>query len=72
MSEQLLNIKQLARKLSLQPRTIYEQVKEGRLPAPIRPTKRASRWIESEVDGWILELSNRRTQEGQESGSSSD
>ena len=60
MSEQLLNIRQLARKLCLQPRTIYEQVKEGRLPAPVRPTPRTSRWVESEIDAWIASLRTSR------------
>jgi predicted DNA-binding transcriptional regulator AlpA len=34
---------------------IYELIAEGRLPAPIRISDRASAWLSSDIDRWMQE-----------------
>lgn len=35
--------------------TLYELIKRGEFPAPVRITARAVGWIEAEVDAWMAQ-----------------
>ena len=56
-----LRIKQLEDKLGLKRSTIYNFIKEGKLPHPMK-FGRASVWLESEIDSAIVILSKNRGQ----------
>ena len=49
----LLNVKEVAKKLGVSRAQVYLMVKKGDFPVPIRIAKRTSRWLESDVDRWI-------------------
>jgi prophage regulatory protein len=40
--------------------TIYEKIKEGTFPKPLRLGAKSVAWIESEIDAWISECVQRR------------
>jgi len=50
--ECLLRFPAVAERVSLSRTTIYEFVKAGSFPAPVK-TGRGSRWLASEIDAWI-------------------
>jgi prophage regulatory protein len=39
---------------------LYERIREGRFPRPVKLGKRAVAWVESEVLDWMLERMNER------------
>lgn len=51
---------QLAMKLGCHRITLYNWVKRGMLPAPIRLSPRVVGWRESDIEAWLA----RRSQEG--------
>ncbi|WP_233872555.1 helix-turn-helix transcriptional regulator [Paraburkholderia adhaesiva] len=53
MGDRLLRVTEVTAKVALQQSTLFEMVKDGRFPAPIRLSSRASRWSEAEIDAWI-------------------
>ncbi len=59
MSERLLDMNALKGKLALSHETIYCLIREGTFPKPVK-LRRASRWIETEIDRWIYELAAER------------
>lgn len=50
--ECLLRFSAVSERVSLSRTTIYEFVKAGSFPAPVK-TGRGSRWLSSEVSAWI-------------------
>ena len=34
--------------------TIYKLISQNQFPVPIRLSKRAVAWLQSEIDGWVL------------------
>ncbi|MFX4226671.1 MAG: helix-turn-helix transcriptional regulator [Porticoccaceae bacterium] len=50
-----LSIQDVVNKTRLARSTIYAKIVEGEFPAPIKVSKRASAWIESEVEDWARE-----------------
>ena len=52
----LLDVKQVSERTQLSVKTIYDYMRDGRFPQPIRLTKRCSRWTEQTVDDWINSL----------------
>jgi prophage regulatory protein len=53
MGDRLLRIAEVAAKVALRQSTLFEMVRDGRFPAPVRLSSRASRWSEAEIDAWI-------------------
>jgi prophage regulatory protein len=53
MTDRLLKVGEVAAKISFHETTVFDMVSAGRFPAPIRLSRRASRWSEAEVDAWI-------------------
>ncbi len=51
--EPLLNAKQVAVMCGISDRTLFNYVKGGNFPKPIRPNTRTRRWKASEVESWI-------------------
>ncbi len=51
----LLTIGQVMQQCGLRSTTIYERIKLGTFPAPVK-NGTSSRWISTEIDGWIARL----------------
>jgi len=50
----ILRRKEVLERIGLSNTTIYERIKDGTFPKPIRiGTSRAVGWIESEIDDWL-------------------
>lgn len=45
--------KQVEAQTGLSRSTLYDYIREGRFPAPVRIGTRAVGWLASEVDAWI-------------------
>lgn len=54
MAEVVLRMPALKARIGLGKTEIYNLVRDGELPAPIKLGPRASGWLESEIDAWIL------------------
>jgi predicted DNA-binding transcriptional regulator AlpA len=52
----LLSISQVSEKIALCPRAIYKLVAAGAFPAPRKATEKSIRWVDADVDRWILNL----------------
>lgn len=57
MIDRILRLNDLTQKIGLKKSAIYEKIREGDFPRPLKLGERARGWRESEVDAWI---SNRR------------
>ena len=53
----LLSIKDLKALLGVGESTIWQWVRDGKFPKPIKLSKTLSRWKQSKVEGWINEQS---------------
>jgi prophage regulatory protein len=53
MSDRLLKLSEVARKISMGRTWIYAQIKADNFPRPLQLSPSAVRWRESEVDAWI-------------------
>jgi predicted DNA-binding transcriptional regulator AlpA len=50
----LLDYKEVAKKLSIHPRSVYTfKNEEPTFPSPVRLSNKRVRWVEAEVDDWI-------------------
>lgn len=49
----ILRRKQVVARTGLARSTIYDYIKAGTFPAPIRLGEKAVGWVESEIDAWI-------------------
>lgn len=49
----ILRRKQVEARTGLGRSSIYDYIKAGRFPAPVRIGDRAVGWLESEVDSWL-------------------
>ena len=49
----VLKLKEVVKKSALSKSSLYEKIKRGTFPAPIKLGERASGWIDDEVDEWI-------------------
>ncbi len=61
--KRLLDVKQVAIKVSRSTRWIWRAVASNQFPAPVPVGTRGARWIEAEVDEWIdglRDVRNRR------------
>ncbi|NDV02891.1 helix-turn-helix transcriptional regulator [Pseudoroseicyclus tamaricis] len=57
--DRLLNVSEVAARLSCSKATVWRQTAEGNLPEPIR-LGRLTRWPESELSEFLAELKSRR------------
>ena len=55
-SEYLLKFCEVSKKVSLSRATIYSLIRQGKFPAPFKPTPHCSRWTRSSVAQWIETL----------------
>lgn len=53
MSKQVLRIRGVVRKTGASRTTVYDWMRRGQFPRPIRLGARAVGWLESEIDSWI-------------------
>ncbi len=51
--ERLLKLPEVERITSLKRSTIYNKIKLGQFPAPLKLTERSSAWRESQIQEWI-------------------
>ena len=52
----LLKITEVVRLTGLHRATIYRRIGAGMFPKPVHPGRRASRWIECDLNDWMLSL----------------
>lgn len=53
MSEQLLRVPDVCKRIGMSRAWLYKEMSEGRFPKPFRLGMRATAWRESVVDAWI-------------------
>jgi prophage regulatory protein len=56
LEESLLNFHQVSELVRLSRSCIYNLIKDGKFPKPLKITKYASRWKKSEILDWIDSL----------------
>lgn len=54
-SERLLRLPDVTSKVGLGKSSIYEKVRQGTFPAPVKLSRRAVCWPASAVDAWIAD-----------------
>ncbi len=57
----LIRRPEVLERIGLRTTELYDLIKEGKFPQPVRLGKRAVAWVESEVDGWIQERIQARS-----------
>ena len=55
MTNQILRFPKVMELTGLARSTVYHKIAKGHFPPPIKLSKRASGWIETEVNDWIEE-----------------
>lgn len=53
MVNRFIKLQEVIEVTGLSAPTIYRHVKQGNFPKPVRLGARSSRWVESEINGWI-------------------
>ena len=67
MTARILRLTSVMELTGLARSTIYYKITEGTFPSPIKLSKRASGWLESEVNDWIeTQILLSRSGEGHE------
>jgi len=56
--ERLLRLPEVESMVGLRKSSIYEQVKRGDFPAPVKLSRRAVCWSSSSIDAWIADRIN--------------
>lgn len=56
MTDRLLKIAEVKAIVGMGHTWLYEQIKAGSFPAPVKLSEKASRWRASEVNDWIAAL----------------
>ncbi len=56
----LLTASEVACRLSVSPRTVWRWTAQGILPAPVRPSRRATRWRAGDIRHFLDNLPQRR------------
>ena len=57
LSKDLLTSQDVARRLSIGVRTLWRLVAQGKVPQPIRYTRKLVRWKTSDIDSYVQSLS---------------
>lgn len=60
MNEKVLKLPDVMAATSLSRSSIYDFIKRGKFPAPVKLSDRAVGWLASEINGWIAERCNLR------------
>ena len=64
MTQRIIRLAEVKSKTGLSRSSIYERIKDGSMPAPIKITSHAVGWIEKEVDDWITQrIAKSRSEE---------
>ena len=53
MTHELLDRRELTRRLNVSARTLDRMIQDGRLPRPIELRPRCRRWPSAQIDSWI-------------------
>lgn len=53
--DRLINIKEVQRLIGMGPSSIYNWIREGKLPAPVKLSQRCTRWKLSSIQQFISE-----------------
>jgi len=59
MSVRLIRITEVMDKLGIARSTVWYMVKKGTLPKPRKLSPRVTVWVESEIDGFIKNITDR-------------
>lgn len=57
----MISMKELARRLGVSPRTVYRMIADGRFPRACKVGLRGSRWLLSDLEKYIAEVTGQRT-----------
>jgi prophage regulatory protein len=58
--KKMLRLKQVEEVVGFKSTQIYQQISQGKFPAPVKVSDRASAWIESEILDWLAHRAARR------------
>jgi len=58
-TDKILRLPQVLDKVGLKKSAIYNRIKAGQFPPPIKLGTHASGWLESDVQNWILKQAGR-------------
>ena len=61
--QKLLKLFQVAEQLNVCKSQVYNLVKQGYLPKPIKIGKRGSGWLQSDIDSWFKSKIEQRDEE---------
>jgi prophage regulatory protein len=61
--QKLLKLFQVAEQLNVCKSQVYNLVKQGYLPKPIKIGKRGSAWLQSDIDSWFKSKIEQRDEE---------
>lgn len=59
-NDRVLRIGETTTKAGMSRSSLYEAVKAGTFPAPLKLSKRSSGWLESEVNAWLAQRASER------------
>ena len=60
MNNQMLKLPAVMQATALSRSSIYEFIKQGKFPAPIKLSERAVGWLASEIEGWLEQRAQLR------------
>jgi len=64
MNSKILKLPDVMVATALSRSSIYDFIKRGKFPAPIKLSERAVGWLASEVDGWLTQRAELRSVAG--------
>lgn len=56
----LIRLKEVQQRVALKQTAIYDRMRRGDFPKPIKLSEKCAAWVESEVEEWIRQQANRR------------
>ena len=63
MTDRLITLGAVLEMTALSKGTVYSLMSEGKFPRPLHISKRAVRWLESDVQAWLQDRINERDKE---------
>lgn len=61
MSDQLIRLKEVSNRFCIPTSTIWDWIKKGNFPKPIKMGERFIAWRESELNAWLDAKQNKQT-----------